>query len=394
MTKPGYPPCLLDVVEEHFEELDFLWEQREGVVFAPDWTVEDLAELEERAEAHLDGLRLAERHAVDLALPFLQGEETFAATAATFVLMETREQALADAVLDALEAGATPEARDGIRIGLRHAGIDGVRERLIALADATDPALALAASDVLAFHRVDAPELERLVDVEGPAERALAWTALGRLGRVRDVTATRRALEDADPAVGTAALRAAAMSGAPGLEAHCRAAALHPGQPSLAAVGLLGLFGAVEDLPLLEACARDAECAAVAIPAIGALGRVQALPLLIELMGEGGDGARAAAAAFTRITGFPDLDGERPPPRDAQAIDEEFEDDAPAPDPGKAQAWWERHGAALDPDVRHRSPVETLLMRRDRHLYDRATRPEETPDLELEQRVRALRHAS
>jgi hypothetical protein len=61
-----------DLVEEQFDEFDFLWEHREANLVTPDWTLADLAAHEERAEAHLDALRLAELHAVDVALAKLQ----------------------------------------------------------------------------------------------------------------------------------------------------------------------------------------------------------------------------------------------------------------------------------------------------------------------------------
>jgi hypothetical protein len=43
-----------DLMPEHLEMLEFLWSQRESVLSAPDWTLGDLAELEERFDAHLD----------------------------------------------------------------------------------------------------------------------------------------------------------------------------------------------------------------------------------------------------------------------------------------------------------------------------------------------------
>ena len=39
----GHPPIILDIVEEHFEELDFLWEYRDGIIFAPDYDLSELA---------------------------------------------------------------------------------------------------------------------------------------------------------------------------------------------------------------------------------------------------------------------------------------------------------------------------------------------------------------
>jgi len=364
MTQLGRPNVIPDIVEEHFEELDFLWEQREGVVFAPDWTLEDLAELEERAEAHLDGLRLAELHAVDLARPFLAGDETFAATAATLVLMETGAQSFADEVVAALEAAGTPEARDGIRIGLRHARIDAVRERLVRLAGRDDPALAAAAADVLAFHRVGVDGVERLLDAEDPAVRVLALGALGRLGRLREPERLRTLLADDAERVRRAALGAAAASGLPDLETLCREAALDREAPVLEAMRFLGVFGNPVDLPLLEAAAADEECGAVAIEALGALGRVQAIPVLIERMEEGEAHVRAAAAAYARITAFADLGGERPAGEGVSdaADEEDEEDDAPPPDPDRARAWWAGNAERFPEEARWKDGIDVSEM--------------------------------
>jgi uncharacterized protein (TIGR02270 family) len=366
MTKPGYPPCLLDVVEEHFEELDFLWEQREGVVFAPDWTIEDLAELEERAEAHLDGLRLAERHAVDLARPFLAGEETFAATAATFVLMEAADPALADEVLDALETGATPEARDGIRIGLRHVGIGAVRERLVRTASHDDPALAIAAADVLTFQRAAEVEVQRLTRAADPAVRRLAFEAWGRLGTFDDVRHLRSLLADDEESIAVqgAALAAAALSGLRGLEPLCRDTALDSERPSVAALRFLGVFGNAVDLPLLEAAAADAECGAAALAALGTLGRVQAVPGLIDRMASDEPHVTEAAEAFRRITGLEDVPmreraanrPEEPAARDATGpVDPE--DSEPEPDVDALRTWWDAHRDGYDEGVRWKDGV-------------------------------------
>jgi uncharacterized protein (TIGR02270 family) len=58
---------LEDVVQEHAEEAAFLWQQREMAVRAPDFDIEDIAESDERVEAHLDGLRIAGESSWDIA---------------------------------------------------------------------------------------------------------------------------------------------------------------------------------------------------------------------------------------------------------------------------------------------------------------------------------------
>jgi hypothetical protein len=47
------------IVEQHAEEAAFLWLLRDAAVGAPHYDLKDLARLDERVEAHLDGLRIA-----------------------------------------------------------------------------------------------------------------------------------------------------------------------------------------------------------------------------------------------------------------------------------------------------------------------------------------------
>jgi uncharacterized protein (TIGR02270 family) len=347
MPPLGRPPVMLDIVEEHFEELDFLWELRESVIFAPDWNLEELAELEERAEAHLDGLRLAGAHAVDVARPHLKGEFKSGATAATFVFMETGEPDLAKEVLDAL-ATAEPPARDGIRVGLRHSRIDAIEPQLRALSESAPPAVRAAAADVLAFHRRPIPDLKEVLLEDGDELHALVFGALGRGESPLEVPVFEFGLRSQSPVVRRAALEAAARSGMPGLEALCRAAAMRADDPDPEALAFLGVLGRPEYLPILLGALAKPELAIGAIRGLGALGHVEAIPPLIEAM-KNPAMAHAAGAAFKRITGATDIAGPRPPVRLAasDAIEDEFVDDTPPPDAERARAWWERGAGAF-----------------------------------------------
>lgn len=396
MKKLGRPPCLLDVVEEHLEELDFLWEQREGVIFAPDWTLAELAALEDRAEAQLDGLRVAELHAVDLARPRLAGEETFAATAATFVLMETGLPQLADEVVEALAKAGTPELRDGIRIGLRHSRLaDRDRTRLVELSRSRVLELAIAAADVLAFQRIDfARSSLDGNEAERAADRELALGVAGRRRELVDEARLRRALADPESSVRSAALRAAAASRCPQLATLCRGVAVADPVAAGEAIAMLGVLGDPMDLELLRAATRDPSRAVAAIEALGALGRVEAVPPLLAMLDDEAL-ARPAAAAFTRITGQA-IDDLAPDPGAAGEGDDDAE---PLPDARHANSAWERMQARFSPDTRWQAGIRLdgwgpfvdglpLAVRRDLYLARAAQSGPEQPVPELEARAR------
>ena len=394
----GRPPVLIDIVEEHFDELDFLWEHRESNVFTRDWTIEDLAEHEERAEAHLDGLRLAELHAVDMANERIAGEETFAALAATLVLFETGCEEPRERIGEALR-NAGMDAFQGIRIALRHCAVDGFTNPLQDLLAGDDPSRRSGALDILAFHRrpVSAP-LDQVLAAEDPRTRSLALGAAGRLGAL-EASHVAAAMASPEPEVRRAALEAAARVGMPNLLPYCRDAASREIDPDPVAVGFLGLLGDAADVATLHAVLARRDLAAAAIGAFGAMGRVEAVPLLIELMADDDLGV-TATEAYRRITGASDVEGEKPFPR-PEVAEGEDEDEALPPDPAKARADWERRAPQMTPDVRWQSglPVPegelppafgamTLESRRDVYLRLRALCGGSVPDLELEAAAR------
>jgi len=384
---------MLDIVEEHFDELDFLWEHREANVFTPDWTLHNLAEHEERVEAHLDGLRLAELHAVDLALDRISGGKTSAAAASTFVLCDTGRADFLEVVLTQLR-GEKVAIVDGVRSALRHSSIDSVRATLEQIANAGPIAPAAAAIDVLAFHHHQCPPLSRFHEDEAPWVRVLALGAGGRLRNLRDEDLAS-ALEHPEPIVRRAALYAAARSGVPALARRCRIMATRGTDPDADALTFLGVLGDERDLSLLQDAVRRADLAEAAIAGVGAMGSLAGIPWLIELMADEALGV-FATAAYRRITGAEHVEGARPFPP-APVGEGEDEQEALPPDPEKAAADWKKRSRTMTTDRAWQSgvPVDqtalsaefdrlTLEARRDVFARLRNRNPATAPDVELE----------
>lgn len=394
-AKLGRPPVLADIVEEHFDELDFLWASREAMICAPSRTLADVAEIEERAEAHLDGLRLAEMHAVDLARKHVLSPQTFAATAATLVLLETETVAHAREVVEALQVAEAPAA-DRIRIGLLHSRIVLIQDELLTLAMRGELPTRAAAADVLSFHRIAPPDVRSLFASRDIPTLVSAYRVLGRLSEMTE-RQLASGLASESPVVQRAALEAAARTGVPALRTHCSDAATRSVSPSIEALSFLGVLGHPGDAQLLRDALNRADRAEAALRGLGTLGRVAYVPALLEAMRIPGL-ARAAGEAFTRITGARVPEGERPP---LTAHDESEPEDADGlPDVTWAEEYWKQHATEFDPAMRWqvgsciptaRLPADfvglPLVVRRDVYLSARAESAASIPDLELEARA-------
>lgn len=387
------PNVFRNILELHLEELDFLWELREGLLDAPDWTLAELAGLEERADAHLAGLLVGQGHAADLALESL-GASIFGATAATLVLLGL-EDARLRGELEAAFLTAEGEQLDGMRIALRHSNAEVLDATLRTALRSGRSDLRVAAADVLAFRRRVGPEdLSGLRDAETPAARALAFGALGRSARALEMSDLTSALGDPDRAVRRAALEAGARLGMPEVIGLCRRAAATDSE----AVAMLGILGEEQDQTLLRGLVADVAIAPAALAALGRIGDPACVPFLLETMRDP-ERNPAAGAAFVALTGAENLAADtNSPPADDRA-EEEAPTAQPAIDAERALELWRRESGRFNSSARwqagrdvSKDPLGSvfrelpLAVRRGLYLRERARG--RGPDIELEARAR------
>lgn len=367
---------LVDILEEHLEEAAFLWQQRGVALESRDYDLADLAELEERFLAHVDGLAVGGRESWKLLQPKLAEGEVGEAVAAGLVALQSGKREWIERVLQAFPA-AEGEVLAGLADAFRHAAYADATRFLESHLGSDSAAVRAAATDVIGFRREPlAPgRVAALLDDESLAVVSAAVRAAGRLrlsGLAGQVEGFQGA--EADPVVRREAWEAGMLLGGERSLARCREAAASRAEGADRAIVLLGLAGRPDDSGLLVEALRDPDRARAAVIAVGLLGAPAAVPALVRSAANPAL-ARLAGEALGRITGVDvkeagleaapaDPEG-RPPQADAAAeteaetaADDEFAEDPdeglPVPDPEKLEAWWVENGARYDPKVRWR----------------------------------------
>jgi hypothetical protein len=307
-------PWLLDIVEEHFEELQTLWSLRLGVVESPEWFEPDLAKLDARIAAHADALVLSIDHAIELFQAALAGERE-QAFSACFPLIFSNLQNNRQWVLDSLR-GCKGPGLDGFADALCHTpGIDGWSGELKSMAAGNDPP-AMVAGLVLRFRGSadgDARAVEWLRQSTDPFDVLRSWTMLCHGDRAPLAeTDLERAWSDGDPELAKLAAYAALWSKQDWFVPYCRQCCQspHPGRPQAARV--LSVLGLPQDLGLVRTLIQDPSLGPDRCKLASSLGHPSLIPLLCEIM-ESSDAAAAGSAglAFLRLTGVDVSTGKR-----------------------------------------------------------------------------------
>ncbi len=338
------------ILEEHFEELAFLWGQREKAVRSPAYTMRALAMLEERIEAHVQGLLRVGPQVISLAEEDLSSEDALTVFGAAYPLLRLQHDRATSRVLEAFTA-AKGRQLDGLRQALSHGSMEPVKTALHALFFSSDVAIAAAAADIIAFHSgspLPGKSIEHLLQDEDSAVRQTAWRVVANSGLSLEAKLYAAAMRDENLGVRRAALLAAAWNAEPGSLLLARQLAEAPRPDNLHGMELLGVLGKVEDMQRIILVAESKGLGPVRFRVLGCFGHPALVELLLaELSNPDPATACAAGAAFTKITGE-NIDSKtrtKLPPEDGHEPDEfeaEFLEEVRLPDPEIARRHWEK----------------------------------------------------
>ena len=175
-------PVISTIVSQHAEEAAFLWLLRSNAVSAPHYSLKDLAKLDGRVEAHLDGLRVAGEPGWELCKAGLGNGENGEVFAASVMAFESGVESRIQAVLDVVQK--TTELSTGLISALEWIAYEQVSihiERLLYSESPTIQRVGLAAKVV---HRKDpGPVLQTMLSSSDVSLRGRALKAVGELGR-------------------------------------------------------------------------------------------------------------------------------------------------------------------------------------------------------------------
>jgi uncharacterized protein (TIGR02270 family) len=355
-----------DVVSQHGEEAAFLWLLRDSASTAPNYTAKVLGELDERVEAHLEGLRIAGDWGWELCCEQLQQEgagEVFAAAALAF------GSGFPERIQKVLGTGcADPELGRGLISALGWLPPEGTAELLKDLLASADPAIRCVGIGGHAAQRRDpGAALADAIAHSDVQLRARALKAAGELGRVDLAREIQESISGEDEACAFWAAWSAARLGqrTPRVLDRLASIALGGGSYSERALDMhLRCMELEQAIAWRGELRSDPAHHRLAAFAAGVIGDPRLLDELITLM-ENEELARVSGEAFAMITGvdlsYEDLDGDAPEDLEAGPSEDSLdpnivpdpEADLPWPVPSLVSAWLEERRARFPAGKRH-----------------------------------------
>jgi len=356
---------LVPVLSQQGDQAFFLWGLRSRAVNAPHYDLTDLAKLDNRVEAHIDGLRIAGEEGWQLCLNELSWEEPGEIFAAAVLALESGNETKIQTVLKA--ATKSPDLARGFISALGWLDYQVAEPYIKQLCASDEPALRRIGIAGSAIHRKDPGRvLSNAIADPDPLLRARAIRAAGELGRTDLVPTLQSELRSKDDrcrfwAAWSIALLVGYSNAVETLQTFAETAGPFRERALHVALRRMDINSAGRWQRQLAANPKSARSAVIAA---GIIGDPAFVPWLIEQMSNP-PLARVAGEAFTMITGvdvaYEDLDADKPegfesgPTEDPNDDNVEMDPDdrLPWPDADLIANWWEQHNAEFPPGIRH-----------------------------------------
>lgn len=353
---------LWDIYEEHLSEAAFLWSQWERALVAPDYAFSEVAEVEERLLAHLDGLALGGPPiAAKILKPALTSDEATVISSAAWVMAAECSEKEAAELIEVLLSGK-PEQQAAIARALELSASQVTENALHPLLRASDAAAQTIGCDILAFR--GALPREALTPLLAHADAKVRRAAIRAARAFPDIEPKLicEALAAPQTEIRNAALETGVIRGVRAAWDMCRKVVADRLPEARQAMVLLALGGTDKDLQLLLDMLQVRELRQDALWALGFSGRVQAADACCEVMNDE-QVAALAGEAFSAITGLRienTFAGERQEDG-PQASDEDLdadltakpEDALPLPDQEAIARWWQEARKDFDSGTRY-----------------------------------------
>ncbi|CBK41725.1 conserved protein of unknown function [Nitrospira defluvii] len=342
------------IVTQHAEEAAFLWLLRSNATRQPHYALKDLAKLDGRVEAHVDGLRVAGEPGWELCKAALGNEEAGEVFAASVMAFESGIESRIQAILEAVEK--TPELSKGLISAFGWMPFQQAAPHAQRLLVAELPLQRLVGLAAYAVHRQDpGAALKDALSSTDPELRARALKAAGELGKTTFIPAMKAEFAAEDLACRYWAGWSGALLGEPAaIPVLQRLAERGHTKREQACAMALRRMSIDQAQAWLKSLANSPKALRLAMQAAGVIGDPANIPWLIQQMANPAM-ARVAGESFTYITGidlaYDDLDTDKPESFEAgptenpedENVDMDPDEDLPWPNPQLIEKWWFTH---------------------------------------------------
>ena len=353
------------VLHQHAESSAALRQTRSVVVRAPHVKLHHLRRLDDRIEAHLDGLMVAGPDGWKVALAALESPREGEVFTVAVLALHARDDDGLDKLLSVAET--LPAAFKGVVSAFGWVSTRSLRGVVSSLLASANPFCRRIGLASCLMHGVDpGTVLDRsLADLDSNL-RALSFRVAGELGRRDLLRECLEALASDDAKCRYQAARSSLLLGDRSSSIttlHELALSSKPHQSDALSI-LLKVTSAAESRSLLAALSTESSHVRSVIRGVGMAGDPHYIPWLIGKMSDL-KLARLAGESFSLVMGldlaYLDLEGRSPvgvepspsddPTDDNVALDED--ENLPWPDAEKISAWWQSNGMRFMPGSRY-----------------------------------------